>query len=308
MRSMAKPHASAHTPHTTPTAAAAPEGATLHTLDELGRALGAPSPEVVEELFEGVSRPVLVALGQRAESGTLYAAVPGFAASVRDAWNALDASRRHALVGYAPEMLPVLVADTLGLRALHQRYVKQESQTAIELTRRREAAHTAFTRGRLLRDQAARLLRRVTRGSEAETAALDASIGSAESAATLADGLTAIADEIDRHRAQGSDARKRLLDRVRLDATYTASLRAAAKSVTDTDAAASAAASAIVSQEDLDAADGRVLHVADWIYRAFKEASELDDAVRLPDLGDLATWIAPKRSVVKPPANPAKPA
>lgn len=297
---MAKPTAPKRPDTPTPTPTATDNPAALHTLDELGRALGAPSAEMVEELFEDVSRPVLLALGRRAESGALYGAIPGFAASVRAAWSALDDARRDEVVGYAPEMLPVLVADALSLRALHQRFATQAQQTAVELIRRREAAQTAFTRGRLLRDQASRLLRRVARGSDEETAALDASIGSAESADSLARGINAVADEIDRHRAQGSAVRKRLLQRVRLNAGYTASLRAAAKAVTDTDAAAEAAASAIVSQDDLDAADGRVLHVADWIYRAFKEASEFDDGVRVPDLGDLATWIAPKRTAPKP--------
>ena len=86
---------------------------------------------------------------------------------------------------------------------------------------------------------------------------------------------------------------------VRLNAAYEQRLRDAAVTVVTTDRDASAAAQEGVSQEELDDADGRVMHVVDWGYRAFKEANELDDAIRVPELGTLAPYFTTKRAVPK---------
>ncbi len=283
------------------------EGAELHTLDDLARDLGAPLQEVVDELFEDVSTALLVGIGRKVESSTLYGGVPTFVTSVRDIWAKLSPALREEVVGYAEEFLTVVVHDAVALRALHQRFSRQNSKVAIEVARRKESAQSAFTKGRLLRDQAARLLRRVTRGNDQDTSGLEASIGTADNAAKLAAGLTFIADEIERHLRDGSATRKRLLARIRLNAAYAAKLRGAAVKAVETDSVASAAAREAVSQEDLDAADGRVMHVVDWVYRAFKEASELDDAVRVPDLGDLESYFVTKRGPSKPQGAPPAP-
>ncbi len=267
----------------------------LHTLDDMVRELGKPSADVVDELFEDVTPAVLMTFGRRADSAVLYGAVPAFVSSVRDVWAKLKPSQRGEVVGYAEEFLPVLAHDAVALRAKHQVFAAQGSKVLIELARRKEAARLAFTEGRVLRDQGARMLRRVTRGKTDDASSLETSIGTASDAAKLSAGLTFVADEVERHLKGGTETRKRLMKRVKLDAAYVQRLRDAAARVVATDDAASAASRASVSQEELDQADGRVMHVVDWIYRAFKEANELDESIAVPTLGDLAPYFTTKR-------------
>jgi hypothetical protein len=272
---------------------------TLHTLDDLAKALGKPDPEVVEELFEGVTTAVLLAFGRRADSAVLYTGVPAFVGSVQSIWAGLKPVKRAEVIGYAEEFLPVLVYDAVALRALHGRFSLQGPRVAVEVSRRKEAARGAFANGRGLRDQGARLLRRVTRGHGEDASGLETSIGTAGDAASLAAGLTFVADEVKRQITSGSPARKRLMARVRLNAAYEQRLRDAAEAVVTTHNSATAAAQEGVSQEELDEADGRVMHVVDWVYRAFKEANELDDAIRVPELGTLAPYFTTKRAAPK---------
>lgn len=276
--------------------ASATAGPTLHTLDDLATELGPPSPEVVAELFEDVTPAVLLAFGRRADSAVLYGGIPTFVSSVRDIWGGLSNAKRDAVIGYAEEFLPVLVRDGVSLRELHGRFSKQGPKVAIEVARRKESARLAFTLGRGLRDQGARMLRRVTRGKAEDSSSLETSIGTATDATQLAAGLTFVADEIERHLQSGSAVRRSLMARIKMTAAYVQQLRKAAASVVTTDSAASAASREGVSQEDLDQADGRVMHVVDWVYRAFKEANELDESIRVPDLGTLAPYFTKRRT------------
>lgn len=272
---------------------------TLRTLDDLQKALGEPDGEVVEEIFEGVTTAVLLAFGRRADSAVLHAGTPAFVTSVQTVWAGLKPAKRAEVIGYAEEFLPVLVHEAVALRTIHGRFSMQGPKVAIEVARRKEAARAAFANGRGLRDQGARMLRRVMRGNTEDASGLETSIGNASDAASLAAGLTFVADEVARQRKGGSPARKRLMARVRLDAAYEQRLRDAAVSVVTTDSSASAAAQEGVTQDELDEADGRLMHVVDWIYRAFKEANELDEAIRVPELGTLAPYFTTKRGAAK---------
>lgn len=271
----------------------------LVTLDVLSHELGAPSDEVRRDLLDGVLSSSLVMMGRRADSVVLYRSVPAFVLAVRACWLGTKASARPDIVGYNEAFLAVLVALAVELRTLHGQFKSQGPQSAVELARRKEAASAAFARGRALRDQAARLLRRALRGRDIDLASLEESIGTAETPAELTAGLNAIATEVVRLRHEGGNDRVAFLDSIQIDDRYVARLREAAAAVERTHTEADASRRKTVTKDSLDEADGRLLHVADWIYRAFKEGNSVNPDVRVPDLGGFSPYLTTRRAPKK---------
>ena len=288
----------------------------LKTLDEWSKDFGAPDAEVVEELYTTIESSELRDLGRHADSAVLIEETPGFLASVVEIERGLTPKQRAVLVGYTPMWLPVLANETIELRGVYGRFVKQDAAAMRELAKRRAAANDAWSECVAIRDQGVLNLRRAA-GSRGEIRALvDGSAGNARSVVSLTTGTNAVAETLAALLAETDAAKKptplaRVLRRTMLDEGFVAALKTAADLVTTTDDAANATAANLVTQDQLDTQDGRVMRVTEWIWRAFRQANKRDPSIGVPSLGKMESLFVPKRSAKEPeegdPATPARP-
>ncbi len=289
--------------------------AAMKSLDDWSRELGAPDADVVEELYATVEPADLVELGRHSDSATLIDAMPAFLASVTACLTRLGAAQRAKLVGFDEAWLPVLARETVALRDVYARFSAQDAAGTRELAKRRRAAAEAWTACVAMRDQAVRNLRRALGSRAGERAQIDDAQGTAKTITSLVTGTHAVADTLAELLAEKDpktgkpSALARLLVRSKLDAAYVAELRGAAKLAHDRDAAANATAAARVTQDDLDAHDGRVMRVVEWVWRAFREAGKRDAVIREPSLGAMEGLFVARRAAKDdaPPAPPANP-
>lgn len=289
-------------PRKAQTAAQAEPSQHMKTLDQWCVEYGDPDPEVVAELFDTVEVADLSEQGRRTDSATLYDAVPGFFAAVTESLASLSNEQRRKLVGFDASWLPVLAHESRRLRGLNERFSAQDAAATRELAKRRQSAAVAWTDCVTIRDQAVRNLRRAA-GSRAESRAqIDDAVGTARSITTLVTGTNAVADTLEEFLAEKEpDTGKpttlaRLLVRSKLDGAYVAELRQNAKDANDRDAEAKATKADLVTQDEIDLQDGRVMRVAEWIWRAFREASNRDGAIRVPSPGAMESLFVTRRS------------
>ena len=267
--------------------------ATVRTLDDWSRELGAPDPEVVEELYATVTPGDLMAQGRHTDSSTLIDAMATFLAAVKQCLGSLNAAQRAKLVGFDEAWLPVLAHETVTLRGMHLRFSAQDATAAREMAKRRKSAADAWTACVAIRDQAARNLRRAAGSRAGERAQIDDAVGTAKSITALVTGTNALADTLAELLAEKDPATgnasvlARLLQRANLNDAYVAELRQAAKDAHDRDAEANATTAHVITQDDLDVQDGRVMRVVEWVWRAFREANKRDPVIREPSLGGM---------------------
>lgn len=273
----------------------------MKTLDQWCTEYGPPDPEVLEELFDTVDAADLSEQGRRTDSPTLYDSVPGFLAAVTESLAALKGAQQKKLVGFDRAWLPVLAHEARSLRSLNQRFSAQDAAATRELAKRRQSAADAWTSCVAIRDQAARLLRRAARSRAEGRAQINDAVGTAESITTLVTGTNAIADTLAEFLAEKDPDTQmptvlaRLLVRSKLDDDYVAELRQTAKDANDRDAEAKATKADLVTQDEVDLQDGRVMRVAEWIWRAFREASNRDGAIRVPSPGAMESLFVTRR-------------
>lgn len=290
--------------------AAKPVAATVvfQTLASLRALLGAVDEDLRAELFEDVPDEDLLADGRRIASDVLVSGVVSYVSEVRASLGALSAAQLRRLVGFDEAMLPLVLDETTRLEALVARAAEEGVTVDMSLAERRALASAATSKGVALRDQGARALRRVLRGRDQELASLDKAVGNAETAASLASGLTFVASTIDAQLSGGTPSRQSLLRRLKLDAAYAHELREAATRVLATDKAASATAETGVSQRSLDLQDGRVMRILDQVNRAFRDANAVDGAITVPKLGELEPYfVNTRRAAVKEVPAPPQP-
>ncbi len=296
--------------------AAAVQPANLKTLDEWAKDFGASDPEVEEELFTTIEVSALRDLGRRADSEVLIEETPGFLASVVETERKLTAKQRTVLVGYSPMWLPVLANEGVALRGLYARFVEQDAEAMRELARRRAAASEAWTACIAIRDQGASHLRRVTTAGKDDRSFVDESVGNARTALSLATGTRSVATAITELLAQTDSSGKptvlaRALRRMAIDETFVKALNDAAELVLTTDAEANATAANIVTQDQLDTRDGRLMRVTEWTWRAFRQANKRDPSIGVPLLGKMEPLFVTKRGAKSTeedaPTSPAPP-
>ncbi len=273
----------------------------LKTLDEWAKHFGASDPEVEEELFTTIEVSALRDMGRHADSEVLIEETPGFLASVVECEGKLTAKQRAVLVGYSPMWLPVLANETVELGKLYARFVKQDAEAMRELARRRAVANEAWTACIAIRDQGASHLRRVTTAGKDDRSFVDESVGNARTALNLATGTRGVATAITALLAQTDESGKptplaRALRRMAIDETFVNALNDAAELVLTTEAEANATAANIVTQDQLDTRDGRVMRVTEWIWRAFRQANKRDPSIGVPSLGKMESLFVTKRS------------
>ncbi len=107
-------------------------------------------------------------------------------------------------------------------------------------------------------------------------------------------------------RASKPEAQRALVASMGLNDAQVAALAAAAESIRSTQRdLALVLDDRNVTQRELDAQDGRVVHLIALVYGAFRDATRRDPAIALPDLGELHTWLVrpdrrPRKTADKP--------
>ena len=263
----------------------APTTKTRYTLEDV-LALGkGADPKLRQVLFRNVNEAVLVARGQGIESKNILDDLPTFLFDARTTYAGLTETQKEFVVGYAPALDHVLGAEVEVLSRLYEAHQTQGQAGTITRKKAKAAAGEAWTAAMVLRDQAARTLGRLLGSGAEDQVAVRASKGTAVTEESLAAGLDALASLIEEHRGKDEDLRA-AMDVLKLTAAYAERLKAAAVSLRKAakDVAATAP-DARVTQRKLDLQDGTVLHLVEFIYRAFKEARGHDETILLPRLG-----------------------
>lgn len=266
------------------------------SLTEQRALLPAADDDLRRDELEGLPADALLKLGKRAASSDILDAMPAFVAGAWTTWNAQPDAARPRFVGFTPKYVPLLVAEALALDALHKRFVAQDADAVVEVGRRRRALQDAVSLGVMLRDQCARALRRKLRGDASAIEALDAATGTAGEPAKLVAGLRLVAKTLKDLRRAATPTRREHLDEVRLTDSYAAQLEDQADAVEAAESAARAAVAKVVTQDALDLQDGRVLHLVDSVWRAFRDAAAFVPGLAAPPLGAMTSAVAPSLS------------
>lgn len=272
------------------------------TLDGLYTIVGSVDERVVKALFAKADQDTMFGEGLRVDSQRILDAVPRFCGQAREIWANLTPQQKRLVVGYTSEFDPVLIRETIILRDLKARHDDRFQACSGSRLRRKVEARQAAQDGITLRDQAVQSLRTMLGRTSPEWVGLEDSIGTAETAEKLARGLEWLSQAMLEVRKSASPELLKLMDLTGLGADYASDLAAAAKAVRDTAAAASLTPTADtrVTQRQLDVQDGRVLYVVGLIYRAFRAANRRNPAILVPELGPLASFFVPHRSVTDP--------
>jgi hypothetical protein len=148
-------------------------------------------------------------------------------------------------------------------------------------------AREAFGAGLMLRDQAAKVLRRVAGSDVALVAKVDAAVGTAETGASLAKGLLDLAAVGKKLLAMGGVVAKRAT-LMRVDGAYLGSLEASAARVGETaERAAAKGGGKAVTQGALDREDGVNALILGHVVSVFEAAHDIDPTI--PRLTPIAT-------------------
>lgn len=267
---------------------AANDATRVITLDALVAQHGTPTAGQRMLTFAGYDPAVSLALGQKVASERILRAVPGFVQSAAQSWVALTPAQRARVVGFAPNLLPVLLGETLSLRDLNDRYDRAARIDALSRARAVSNADSTERDARHLYADA------YTMVGEYMSAAQWSSLGFATLPASPADldrltlALDTLAAQIGAWQTTLAPEMREACDEINLGDALVHSLRVAAEDVRRTQSElAGLTATTRVTQRQLDTQDGRVLHVVRMIYTAFRLAARHDRAIVVPDLGEI---------------------
>ena len=184
--------------------------------------------------------------------------------------------------------MSVLLAETVVLRALNDRYDRDAKSDALSRARVVSNARETEHAQRHLYTQA------LTMVGEFMTAEQWSELGFATlpdapaDADRLALALDTLSTQVDAWYTTLTPEVREACDDVGLGQRLVASLREGATAVRRAqDERAGLSATTRVTQRQLDAQDGRVLHVVHKVYTAFRLAARKDKGVVVPHLGDL---------------------
>ena len=293
---------------------------TEETLDSLREKFGAPSPVFATLTFSTWDAAESLALGRKVSTERILHAVPGFVQSVTISWDALSPAQREGLIGYHPAMLPVLLDETVKLRGVNQRYDARARAEGMSRDARTARADEALRSGRALGERVLRGARQWTPPAHLRRSPLPTNVEGIENPEALANTLDTLASWYEAWRATWEEAEVAGYEALQFAPGLTGELRGAAAHVRETQEVLAAAADLTpATQRELDAQDGRVLHVVGKVYAAFRGAAKEDERVVVPDLGRLSTVFervrtkavaeepTPDADPAKPDADPAKP-
>jgi len=283
------------------------------TLDSLQAKHGAPSPVYAALAFSTWDANDGLALGRKVATERILGAVPGFVQSVTISWDALTADQRAEVLGYHPAMLAVLLDETVKLRAVNLRYDARARAEGTSRDARDAAAKDALREGRARCEKVLRSVRQWATPAWLKRQPLPEAVEGAANPDALAATLDTTASWCAAWQAGWTPEERTAYEGLNFGPDLADSLHAAATLIRKTQEVVAAAADLTpATQRELDAQDGRVLHVVEKIYAAFRGAARDDAQVVVPELGALSTVFErvrakPEPEAKKPDADPAKP-
>lgn len=205
--------------------------------------------------------------GREVATTRILQAVPGFAQQVASCWEALPAELRPRVVGYHPAMLPVLLDETAKLRDVNLRYDARALAEGTQRGTSEAEAREAIRAGRSLGEQTVRIAQRWAPPAYLRLRPLPAQLeGGAANPDVLANGLDAVASWLTGWRGTWSPAEREGYEALQFAPGQADELHGAAARVRETQAVVAAFSdTSPITQRELDAQDGRVLHVVDLI-------------------------------------------
>lgn len=266
------------------------------TLAALREALGPPDPGLAAALLRAFSDETFVKYGREVSSERLLRAAPTIVASTLQTLASLDATS-VALVLLPPEIFAVIVDETLKVPALSAPVTQVAKKATVSQTvwtaSRKVARQTAIaTRDRIVRALGSAL-------GATHAAVVKATAGNAEDDAALVEGVTDLADFIERTLRDGSRDDRASLARFGVDAVSVTQLRESVHAVRAVGGAPMAVPyNALVRALNLQ--EGRVLALLDMVVGAMRAARASNKAIPLPELGPLQSWFLPPRGKRKP--------
>jgi hypothetical protein len=276
---------------------------THETIESLRAKHGAPNPVLRRVLFDAFDPDEGLALGRKVASERILTAVPGYAQNVVLSWEALSPERRAKVLGFQPGMVAVLLDETSTLRDSNRRYDARARASAMGREAREAEAREALRLGRAAGEQTLRVALRWTPKAHLTLAPLPGAVEGAQNPDALANTLDTLASWLTVWRRTWSEEDREVYEGVGFVSDLAGSLHASATRVRDTQEVLAAAADTLpASQRELDAQDGRVLHVVELIHNAFQQAARHDAQIVVPDLGELTSVF--ERAKAKPEAKP----
>ncbi|APR87116.1 hypothetical protein A7982_12465 [Minicystis rosea] len=276
------------------------------TLEQLGKSLGTPAPELLEAIAPPEAHDDLIDVGRQIKSSRIITDVRRIYALAFTVWSKATDEQKDALVGFSPELLALGVDRALALDKITADTGDAEELDAATLKHRQTEARVAFQRGLTLRDHAERALARIAGRDPVLRARLQTALGTAEDAAALVKGierLVALGKEWLAVPTGPISARAKL---ARLSPAYLDKLSQAGETVKTTSAAATGrATTSKTSQGEIDLLDGINIHILGEIVHAFDAAHEVDATI--PRLVPIATrrLLGKRNGTAKPAEKPA---
>lgn len=269
------------------------------TLDVLARRLGEPQEIFVTVAFAGYDPAAGLDQGRQVATERILKAVPTFVQNTLAAWEALGPALRAKVLGFAPELLPVLIKETVALDALNARYDRYAKLASVSRTTCQTRLDEALTEGRELRDHVLRVLVKFVTPSQQKVLGLQAAAEGSETGPRIALGVETLATWITEWLGAMPRPQAEVLAQMGFTDALVADLHACAGRIRETQADLDALTDENrVTQRELDVQDGRTLHVVGMIYQTFRAAARRDKHVHVPALGELDTVFerAPRRA------------
>ncbi|APR82467.1 Hypothetical protein A7982_07816 [Minicystis rosea] len=205
-----------------------------------------------------------------------------------DVWQNATPAQKQSLRGISPELLAIGVARARKLAAMSDAHEARADADEVGREAREAAARAAFSSALTLREQAVRVMRGVAGRDEALLAKIAGAVGTAESGAALAKGLSGLASVAHALLAPKKGPIHTRAKLMRFDADYVASIEDAAARVGKTAAQAGAkSGGTAVTQGALDREDGVNARILGHVIEVFEAAHDIDPTI--PRLVPIAT-------------------
>jgi len=264
-----------------------------YDLDSLAKLLGEPDKAFATRTFSTVDEAALVEQGTRIDSQNVLDDMPRFTGSAL-AISAALAPSQQPLLRLPAQIYPLLIHEARALREKKALHDSQGTGRAADKASRETAERAAMVAGIAQRDSVYDGVRNALGNGVVQE--LDAVVGRADTAQTLAKGHDGLAAFIDRKSKASPDNAAALKD-YKVGPAAAEQLRKSAANLRKV-GKVTAAPGRRVTQRALDLQDGRVLVLVEKILRAFRAARRADPTILEPELNKLA-WMFETRSKAK---------
>ena len=253
-------------------------------LDQLAEALGPPSNVIAELVLGARNDEGFLALGTSYMSEDILTSITPFLGMATAQFEALDVQGRKLVVGVSKSVLALAAREALTLREMHQGFVLASPKGTAA---RREKLRVETSQSVALRDQILGALTALVPSTGALREKVNAGVGRADTSEQLATGLVTLSGLVVAARKGVTAAARAGYDELGITAEVAVALKeqAALLRAANIDATKGGDPKKRIDQRTIDMQDGRVLHVVQHIYRAFREAQHRQPTLVMPPLG-----------------------